>query len=95
MLSSLPLCSVWEGYIPFPHLHVRTLWCSTLIHSKHITCTYLNLITVFIRILAAATINFSLPGVRLLIERGFHYFGAIHLATIPLATPSYGELLTF
>ena len=31
-----------------------------------------NLHTVFIRILAAATINFSLAGVRLLIEGGFY-----------------------
>ena len=42
-------------------------------------------ITVFIRIVAAATINFSLAGVRLLIEGGsysraaFIYFGGIPL----------------
>ena len=51
------------------------------------TC-YVTVCTVFIRILAAATINFSLAGVRLLIEGGsyskaaFINFGAISLAVI-------------
>ena len=50
---------------------------------KIIQCMYI--ITVFIRIVAAATINFSLTGVRLLIEGGsysrkaFIYFGEIPL----------------
>ena len=39
-------------------------------------------ITVFIQILAAATINFSLAGVQLLIKGAFINFGAIPLADI-------------
>ena len=49
-------------------------------------CDTLN--TVFIRILAAATINFSLAGVRLLIEGGSYLRAAfIYFGGIPLRQP--------
>ena len=58
-------------------------------HTCYIYTTFFRatifLYTVFIRIVAAATINFSLAGVRLLIEGGsysrtaFIYFGGIPL----------------
>ena len=51
------------------------------------------LYTVFIRIVAAATINFSLAGVRLLIEGGSYSRAAfIYFGGIPLR-PSGGILL--
>ena len=52
---------------------------------KSLHLLFLIIATVFIRIVAAATINFSLAGVRLLIEGGsysrtaFIYFGGIPL----------------
>ena len=55
-----------------PEIH-----CNIILHIHiHIHCTYINIL--FIRILATATINFSLAGVQLLIKGG-SYLGTVFI----------------